>query len=71
VLELLRWSNVFLGVTNFLDDAKLGAFVAGEVDEVLFFEIFDRFLVNVADVGPFLSWLELSDSGVELVVNSA
>ena len=54
-----------------MDDAKFGAFVAGEVDEVLFSEIFDHFLVDVADVGPFLSWHKLSDSGVELVVNSA
>lgn len=60
-----------MGVTIFLDDAKFGAFVAGKVDEVLFFEIFDRFLVDVADVGPFLSWRKLSDSGVKLVVNSA
>ena len=55
----------------FLDDAQFSAFVAGEVDEILFFEIFDRFLFDVADVGPFLSRHKLSDSGLGLVVNSA
>ena len=55
----------------FLDDAKFGAFVAGEADDVLFFEVFDRFLVDVGDVGPFLSWHKLPDCGVELIVDSA
>ena len=36
-----------------------------------FFEVFDRFLVDVGDVGPFLSWHKLSDCGVELIVDSA
>lgn len=37
-----------------LDDAELGAFVAGKADKVVFLEFFNCFPVCVADVGPFL-----------------
>ena len=52
-----------------LDDAKFGAFVAREAYKVFFFEVFDRFLVSIADVGLFLSWFRFSECGMELMVD--
>ena len=49
---------------------KFAAFVAGKADNVFFFEVFDGFLVSIADVGPFLSWFKFSEHGMELMVDS-
>ena len=45
------------------------AFVAREAYKVFFFEVFDRFLVSIADVGLFLSWFRFSECGMELMVD--
>ena len=57
-------------VSALLGDEKSGAFVAGEADQVFFFEVFYHFLVSIADVRPFLLWLKYSKCDMEFIVDS-
>lgn len=71
MLESLRWSNAACEYLSFWMMQNSVPLSLGRQMTSFFFEVFDRFLVDVGDVGPFLSWHKLSDCGVELIVDSA